>query len=814
MRFKQVYLVLYILATSSCSPPTTEQLPLLPTVASSVEQQSGRLNLRDGVSFEIKAPSLAPLPGIFEADFYLLTGINNIQSTPSVTITLDVDASMAGESNITEAYEIEIGEDVSVRGASYAGVSMGLVTLLQLMDTNATLPKIRIQDRPATPYRSLMIDLARSWHDVSTIKSLITLCKWYKINYLHLHLTDDQSFTFPSTAFPQLATEGRHYTLEELEELNAYAQERGVILVPELDVPGHATQLVSNMPSVFGIGDPRQNSYTITMGREATYAALNILIEELAAAFPHTPYIHIGGDEAFFAGMDEDPETQAYMQQHGIPNVDELFRHFLARLNDMVRAQGRQTLLWAGFTEAGEIEIPKDMVVMLWESQYYDPQRLIDAGYPVVNATFKPLYVVNNRKWDPAYIYTQWNLQRWESWTNTKDKFLGTEVQPTNRILGATMCAWEQNQINQLPRLRKRLPAMASHLWEGGAGTLSQFEGALTHTDAQLTRLLHPFGVNVKGRSYPALDEGNFYEHLQFDQALTLSATAIYPDLILRHTLDGTAVTSASSVWLDDLTFNETTTVKIQAFNAQDEAVGLPFHQRYFYSPITASAAGLWKQLPHGSWEKHRFEDSLTLSLHANLPDADLRYTLDGSAPNPTSPVYATPLTIKQSTSVRAQLIQRDGTPIGSGFSQTYFQIINDASLTTGKPAIASTDNIRPGLAELTNNGRITLWEHWEGHVGEDVWIEIDLEKPEQISRLKVYNYWDNYRYYQYTIDGSVDGSTWTQLVDFSQNTEKTTLAGYTHTIVPSEVRFLKLNLLFNSANPGLHVTEISAFHE
>lgn len=812
MRFRQVSLLLLFAIMPACSTPATEPLPLLPA-AVSIDQQSGQLDLGNGITFHLEDPILAPLSRIFIDDLYLLTGIKNQPAAEPVRITLAIDPLPGSKAENSEAYEVIIADEVTVKGASYAAVSMGLVSVLQLMDQDAVLPRIKLQDAPASPYRSLMIDLARSWHDVSTIKSLITLCKWYKINYLHLHLTDDQSFTFPSTAFPQLATEGRHYTLEEIEELNAYALARGVTLIPELDVPGHATQLVSKMPELFGIGDPGKNSYTITMGREATYTALNTLIEELAAAFPHAPYIHIGGDEAFFAGMAEDPETQAYMQQHDLPNVDELFRHFLVRLNEMVRAQGRQTLLWAGFAETGTIEIPKDMVVMLWESQYYNPQRLIDAGYPVVNATFKPLYVVNNRKWDPTYIYTQWNLQRWESWTNTKDTFLGTEVQPSRQILGATMCAWEQNQINQMPRLRKRLPAMAAHLWAGGNRALSAFEAALLHADAQLSRLLHPFAITVAGNTYPDLEEGNFYEHLQFDETLTLSAAPSYPDIKLRYTLDGTAVRPAAPILQNTLSIKKTTTIKIQAFNEQNEAIGLPFHQRYFYNPITATVASLWKPLPPGSWEKHRFEDSLTLSLQTNLPDADLRFTLDGSAPNVTSPRYAAPLTLNKSTPVRAQVMHPDGTPIGSGFSQTYYQIVNDPSLTTGKPVRASTDDIRPGLAELTNNGRITLWEHWEGHVGEDVWIEIDLEEPTLVSRLKVYNYWDNYRYYQYTIDGSVDGTNWTQLVDFSQNTEKTSMAGYNHTIAPTTVRYLKLNLLYNSANPGLHVTEFSAFH-
>lgn len=790
----------------ACAPAGSNDNLLVPK-SHELKTATGTLSLANGFRFQ-SDQSLEALAKVFEDEFFMLSGARNSETDQTAIIALSVDEDLS-----KEEYRLDISEKIIIQGGSHGAVSMGFTSLLQLLNDKLEVPKVSIADQPDTPYRSLMIDLARGWHDMGVLKEIITLCKWYKINYLHLHLTDDQSFTFPSKTYPQLATEGRSFTLEELEELNAYAYDRGVVLVPEIDVPGHSTQFIRKMPELFGIGDPRKNSYTVSMGKEEVYQALETIIGEIAEAFPHSPYIHIGGDEAFFSGMEDDPETLTYMEQHNIPDLDELFRHFLVRLNDMVKANGKQTMVWAGFKEKGEIQIPRDIIVILWNHQYYNQQRLIDDGFQVINASFKPLYVVNNRKWDADYIYTDWNIKRWEGWAVESD-FEGKEVtDPNHQLIGATMCVWEQNQINQIHRLRERLPAMAEHLWNSRVGGLADFRSRLEKSDQKLLKLLRPFKVSTSGRTFPEMTEGNFYEHLWFNRQIDLTASATMDNITLRFTTDGTDVINSSPMITGDISLTETGTVKIQAFDKQGNSVGQPFHQRYFLRPISVKTDKLWKDLPPGSWEKLRFEDRMTISLETAFNYYNLHYTIDGSRPVPASPVYDEPITIDKTTQVRAQLYDEKGEPFGSGFSEVYYVIINEPSLTTGKPIIATNEEIGPGLAQKANNGRVTLWEQWGGHVGEEVWIQVDLEKVEEISRFKVYNFWDGYRYYQYTITASLNGEDWTELVDFSENTEKASIEGYEHKIEPTQARYLRINLLYNSANPGLHLVEFNAFH-
>ena len=202
----------------------------------------------------------------------------------------------------------------------------------------------------------------------------------------------------------------------------------------------------------------------------------------------------------------------------------------------------------------------------------------------------------------------------------------------------------------------------------------------------------------------------------------------------------------------------------------------------------------------------------MQIALDRGDRQGDVRYTLDGSAPGPTSEVYGTPITLTETTTVRAQLFSPEGEAVGMGFSDTWYVVVEQPSLTVGKRTWASNEAERPGLANVATNGRVTLWEQWGGHSGDHPWIAVDLERPETLSRLQVQNFWDGYRYYQYTIDGSLDGVAWYPLVDFTQNTERATIGGYVHRIAPTEARYLRINLIYNSANPGLHLIEFSAW--
>ena len=226
-----------------------------------------------------------------------------------------------------EHYTLDITDgSITITANDQLGFFYGIVSLAHLKDHNDRLPIGSVEDGPAYDYRALMVDLSRNWHSVNHLKELIALCGWYKIKYMQLHLTDDGLFTFPSQNFPELASQ-KHYSKADLEALNIFAKAHGVVLIPEIDMPGHSSGFIRTNPEKWGLKNVSVNPYTLNMGKEEVYQGIQALLTEVAAAFPDSPYLHIGGDEVYTAGFNEDLGVQAYMKEKGLKTTDDLYHH-------------------------------------------------------------------------------------------------------------------------------------------------------------------------------------------------------------------------------------------------------------------------------------------------------------------------------------------------------------------------------------------------------------------------------------------------------------------------------------------------------
>ncbi len=448
------------------------------------------LVLTEKSSIQANDPTLQPLVHLFQQELLQLTGVAlDNTSNKKAAILFEIDSSLG-----PDAYHLSIEEKVLLKGGSYQALAMAKNTLLQLVKQNEKgliLPALIIKDEPDAAYRGLLIDLARKWHSLATVKQLIDLAAFYKVNYLHLHFTDYQSYTLPSKHYPKLATPSRHYSVEELREMEAYSQLRGVTIIPEIDVPGHSSPFVKKYPEIFAIQDTVNNPYIINMGRAEVYQALDLLIGEVLSIFTATPYFHIGGDEAYFAKVLEDSDVQAYMAEHQLGEIHELYRHFLIRMNTIVKKHGKQMCVWEGFSRQGNISIPKDILVFEFETNKYLPNDLVEDGYTVVNTSWKPLYVVNQKKWSPKTIYN-WNIWRWENWWDRVPSFTPIQLKPSPKIIGAEMCAWEQPDSVEIPSIRKRLPSMMERIWNQEEKIpYEQFATYLEQTDQRLSKLIN-----------------------------------------------------------------------------------------------------------------------------------------------------------------------------------------------------------------------------------------------------------------------------------------------------------------------------------
>ena len=463
------------------------EVPLIPWPRS-LERNHGALTLPATFKIATDSATLDAHAAVFAAELQALTGSKgHVAHEPDTDaiIRLRLDKTLANE-----AHTITITDAVTVCGSDAVAIAHGTASLLHLLDTKENgwqWECLRITDSPTCSYRGLLVDVARKPHPIATLTQLVTLCRLYKVRYLQLHLTDDQAFTFPSTAFPKLATKGHSYTQAELSYLEAFATARGVSIVPEFDVPGHCGALIKAMPELFRAHD--LHHATIAFVKPEVLLAVDTILGEMLAIFPSAPFCHIGGDEADLEHVLENPIFAAALKDTGLDSAEELYRHFLCQLRERILARGKQMIVWEGFAATGKVTIPRDVIVMAFESLYHTPDKLVENGYPVINASWQPLYVVNDRCWSEREIYA-WNRGHFQHFIEGYPAFRGIDV-PVNQVLGAQLCAFEQPAELELQSLRKRLAAMAERTWNEGAGrSFEDFAARLQHSDRRLDQLL------------------------------------------------------------------------------------------------------------------------------------------------------------------------------------------------------------------------------------------------------------------------------------------------------------------------------------
>ncbi|MCC6408354.1 MAG: family 20 glycosylhydrolase, partial [Planctomycetes bacterium] len=451
------------LASAIAMPEHTTELGLVPAPRS-VEKYG--LDRRVGLTHVHVTTSnreLEPQRAALEAQLVALGA--TVDRDQGAKIELRLDTTLG----FRDLYRLDVSSmEITVSATRADIVPYASADLLQLCSASVAagdklwVPHATILDGPGVDFRALLVDVARKPHSLRVLKQLVELCHFYKLRYLQLHLTDDQAFTFPSIAFPELVTPEQHYTQAELRELVAYADARGVVLIPELEMPGHCGQLVARKPELFR-ASPLHHA-TIDFANPAVVAAMETLVAEACDVFRSSPWFHIGGDECDLEHVADSPHFAPALAREGVANARELYRKFLVHMHAVVKRHGKRTLVWEGFAPGGEVEIPRDLVVVAYEALYYPPDALLRDGYTVVNAAWKPLYVVNDRRWSPREIYG-WNRFLWQHFIEGFPAFRGLQVAPNELVLGAMLCAWEQPESAELESLVERVPAFAERLW-------------------------------------------------------------------------------------------------------------------------------------------------------------------------------------------------------------------------------------------------------------------------------------------------------------------------------------------------------------
>lgn len=249
------------------------------------------------------------------------------------------------------------------------------------------------------PYRSLHLDCARHFFSVSTVKKIIEGISYGNMNVLHWHLTDDHGWRIESKKYPKLhEVSGAYYTQEEIREVIAYAKERGIEVVPEVDMPGHNLALLSAFPEYSCKGEPvtpakARGVYKTILcaGKEQTYTFVEELLEEIIPLFD-SKYFHIGGDEAPKDEWKECPHCNVKMKELGLTSYEDLQGHFTAQVCEILRKHGKTPICWNDALLA--TNIPEDVVVQYWTIDYAKEMRaFIESGGQWIYSDMFELYL-------------------------------------------------------------------------------------------------------------------------------------------------------------------------------------------------------------------------------------------------------------------------------------------------------------------------------------------------------------------------------------------------------------------------------------
>jgi hexosaminidase len=300
------------------------------------------------------------------------------EKNPEGTLVIHVDAPGQRIQSPTEdeTYSLDITPQQAILHAhTVLGAIHGLETLQQLLDADHEgffFPVLHIDDRPRFVWRGLMVDVSRHWEPVDVIKRTLDSMAVVKLNVFHWHLSDDQGFRVESRIFPRLhklGSDGSYYTQPQIREIVAYARDRGIRVVPEFDMPGHAHSWFIGYPKLASAPGPYGLKYYLggdsvpfDPTREATYVFIDRFIGEMAALFPDK-YWHVGGDEVDGSPWDANPAIKAFKKKHGLNDDAALQLYFNRRLTRIVHKHGRQMVGW---DEILNPDLPKDAVVQSW----------------------------------------------------------------------------------------------------------------------------------------------------------------------------------------------------------------------------------------------------------------------------------------------------------------------------------------------------------------------------------------------------------------------------------------------------------------
>ena len=504
----------------------------------------------------------------FEQGF--ITKLNEVP-----TAELQINCTKSGKIGLyeDESYHLEIKKNqIVINATSDLGALHGLETLLQLLQNNGTsfyFPATQISDFPRFTWRGLMMDVARHFQPVDVVKRNLDGLAAMKMNVFHWHLVDDQGWRIEMKKHPkfiELASDGLYYTQEEIKNIVKYADERGILIVPEIDVPGHGSAILTAYPEIGSKvitltgGTSEKNiqgtaiatygiernagifSPTLDPSNPKTYQLLSEVFDEVCPLFPGA-YFHIGGDENEGKDWDANPKIQEFKKKHKLNTNHELQTYFTMQLAPMLKKHGKQLMGWE---EILTKNLSKEAIVHSWRGVNEGVaagQSLVEAvkgGYKTVlsNGYYIDLmypiesHYLNDPMPKGANLTTEEKARilggEATMWTElASSATIDSRIWPRTAAIAERF--WSAENITDVADMRKRLLTISFRLEELGLTHIKNKDVILRNiANNQNTEAINDFSnVCEPLKGYSRNKGGTEY---QMYSPLTLFADACTPD--------------------------------------------------------------------------------------------------------------------------------------------------------------------------------------------------------------------------------------------------------------------------------------------
>lgn len=597
-----------MLGLSGCSSVKTQRdVAIVPTPLS-MEKGTGSFTFGPNTVITVPTEEQKPVAGLFASLFTRSAGF-----TPKVQVGTEGDVCLELDKNLPEdAYEMQVSSgQIRVKASDSKGLFYGLQNLRLLLppaiesstaqDTvEWTVPEMTVKDAPRFGYRGFMLDVSRYFLPKEELLRMIDCMALLKLNRLHLHLTDDNGWRLEIKKYPKLtevgawkvdrqhlpfperrnpkrgepATVGGYYTQADMKEIIAYAADRQIEIIPEIDIPAHSNAALASYPEyacpvvkdfigvIPGLGG-KNAEIIFCGGNEKTYEFLQDVLDEVIALFP-SRYIHLGGDEATKTNWKKCPLCQARIREEHLADEEALQGYFMGRMSDYVRSKGKEVMGWDELTNS---KLPEDVIVFGWQGFGNAALKAAEQGHRFVMTPARVAYLIRYQgpQWfEPLTYFGNNTLKGLFDYEPVQE---GWKPEYEKLLMGVQASMWTEfcNKPEDVFYLVfPRLAALAEIAWVPKNQKdwnvflkgLDNYTAHLEQKDVVYARSM----FNIQHRIVPD-DNG----------ALALTLECERPDVDIHYTLDGTEPTATSPRYTQALTLKENVTVKAATFAGNEQ---------------------------------------------------------------------------------------------------------------------------------------------------------------------------------------------------------------------------------------------------